>query len=311
MTAVDALDRRGLRLAALEAARAHLAGHPDPDLAAFARGILARLLRGPVVTLAVDGRPQRVALGDVVTIGRTGAALPIASPLASRLHLRLYRRGGVAMVEDPGSHNGTFLAGARLSAPIPIGAGLDLLIGGGDPRAIREEDGAVAVHLAGERTLAPLGPLALGGVLVARVPHGDDAVVTLTVRPGSLAWLGDEAVVTAFVLSRGDPRAPPGARRARSRCRLSPAAQATSRSARKSSSSEAPSLPSSAVVPRASASVSVRPSSSGGVARRIADWARATSSMRSCRSLAGMPDARATASMSARADIRMATTQAA
>ena len=119
MAAIDALDRRGLRIAALEAARAHLAEHPDADVAAFARGVLARLVRGPVVTLAIDRREQRVALGEVVTIGRAGATITVASPLASRQHLRVYRREGVAVVEDPGSHNGTWLAGARLSAPSP------------------------------------------------------------------------------------------------------------------------------------------------------------------------------------------------
>src|SRR6185437_12786941 len=43
IAAVDALDRRGLRLAALQAARAALAEQPDADVAAFARGVLARL----------------------------------------------------------------------------------------------------------------------------------------------------------------------------------------------------------------------------------------------------------------------------
>jgi hypothetical protein len=107
-------------------------------------------------------------------------------------------------VEDPGSHNGTFLAGARLSAPISIGAGKDLSIGREILCALREAAGGVEIDLAGEHTLAPLGPFVVGGISIARVLHGDEAVVTLAAEAGVRASLGDEDVVTAIELARGD-----------------------------------------------------------------------------------------------------------
>ncbi len=204
MAAIDALDRRGLRLAALEAARTFLAEQPDLEVAAFVRGVLARLVRGPIVALAIDGHEQRVALGEVVTLGRAGVTLAIASPLASRLHMRLYRHEGVAVVEDPGSHNGTWLAGARLSGALPVGGGLDLLIGREIPCSLHEEAGAVAIDLAGERTLAPLGPLVVGGLRLALSPRGDEAVVTLTADPGVAASLGETPIETEIELALGD-----------------------------------------------------------------------------------------------------------
>jgi hypothetical protein len=204
IAALAALDRRGLRLAALAAARVSLAEQPDLEVAAFVRGVLARLVRGPLVTLAIDGRTQRIAFGSTVTIGRTGATLVLATPLVSRLHLRLHRLAGVAMVEDPGSHNGTWLAGARLTAPVPVGARVDLRIGHEIPCVLQDEAVAVAIDLAGERTLAPLGPLVVAGL---RLEHGSRAgedVVTLTPEPGVLATLEGAPLETAIELSLGD-----------------------------------------------------------------------------------------------------------
>jgi hypothetical protein len=204
LTALDALDGRGLRLAAVAIAQQHLADHPDPEVATFARGVVARLARGPVVTLAIDGREQRVALGEVVTLGRTGATIAIASPLVSRLHLRLRRCDGVAVVEDAGSHNGTWIAGARLSAPLPVGEGLDLTIGREIPCSIRAEGSAFAIEVAGERTLASLGPLAVGGLRIGLTPHREEEVVTLQAEPGVSASIGGETIDTAIELARGD-----------------------------------------------------------------------------------------------------------
>jgi hypothetical protein len=85
-----------------------------------------------------------------------------------------------------------------------VGAGLDLLIGREIPCTLREDAGAVAVDLAGERTLAPLGPLAVRGLSIALSPRGDEAVVTLRAEPGVAATLGDAPVETTVELARGD-----------------------------------------------------------------------------------------------------------
>jgi hypothetical protein len=201
---LDALDRCGQRLAILGAVRTFMAQHTDAEVAAYARGVLARLLRGPIVTLALDGREQRIALGDSITIGRSGATIPVSSPLVSRLHLRLYRDGGTAFVEDAGTHNGTWLAGARIVAPLPVGDGLDLSIAREIPCSIRPAAGALAIEVAGERTLAPLGPLVVGGLRIWLASGAEGALVTLRPEPDVPTSLGDVPVQTAIELTPGD-----------------------------------------------------------------------------------------------------------
>ena len=159
-------------------------------------------MRGPVVTLVIDGREQRVALGEAVTVGRAGATIALSSPLVSRSHLRLTRRAGVPVVEDLGSHNGTWLDGARIVAPLPVGDGLDLAIGGEIPCSIRAEGGALAVDVGGERILATLGPLVTGGIVVALSPRGEEAVVVPEVEAGVTASLGESPLGTRPSSSR-------------------------------------------------------------------------------------------------------------
>lgn len=205
---IDALDKRGLRLAALAAARAYLGDHDDAEVAAFARGVSARLARVPTVTMAVDDREARVVLADAITIGRVGATIELRSPLVSRLHVRLRRRDGVAVVEDLGSHNGTFIAGARLAAPLPIGDGIGLAIGGEIPCSIQPAPGvlagAFAIDVSGERWLAPLGPLSVAGFMIALERHGEESVIALHPAEGGTATLGGLPIETAIELSRGD-----------------------------------------------------------------------------------------------------------
>jgi hypothetical protein len=205
---MDALDRRGQRLAAVGVGRAFLAGHADAEVAAAARGLLARLCRGPRLTLALDGEEVALLLGDVVTVGRVEASLTIPSPLVSRAHVRLFRRDGVALVEDLGSHNGTWLAGARLAAPLPIGAGVALALGGQIPCSLVPAPGAlagaIAVTVAGERWIAPLGPLDLGVARLATETREAELVVTLRLAPGGAAWLEEAPVASAIELSPGD-----------------------------------------------------------------------------------------------------------
>jgi hypothetical protein len=209
LTAVDALEKRGLRVAAVAAARAILAERPEPDIAAFARGVVARLVRGRVVRLAFDGREMQVAFTDTITIGRSGATLLVASPLVSRTHVEIRREDGVAVVRDPGSHNGTWIAGARITAPLPIGTGLDLALGNEIPCSLRADPLGIIIDVAGERTLAPLGPLVVGGLRLAPakvVLAADDVadILTLDLEPGVRASLGDAAIETAIELARGD-----------------------------------------------------------------------------------------------------------
>ncbi len=55
---------------------------------------------------------------DVLTAGRDpGNDISINHPQISRQHARLTRRGGMMVLEDLGSTNGTFVNGVRLSGP--------------------------------------------------------------------------------------------------------------------------------------------------------------------------------------------------
>ena len=61
---------------------------------------------------------------SIITIGReAGNDIVLESPQISRYHTRLTLQGGVYVVEDMGSTNGTFLNGQRVLRPTPVTTG--------------------------------------------------------------------------------------------------------------------------------------------------------------------------------------------
>lgn len=157
-----------------ERARAILLAERTPGerAAELARGIDARLVRGPVVDLELEGVAFRVVLGDEVTLGRGDATLSIAARAVSRRHLRLARGAdGAPFVEDLGTPNGTRLAGARLAGAVPVGDGLEVTLGGDVPcRVTPGPHGCIRVDVVGEVYLAPLGALVVGPVRLSLRP---------------------------------------------------------------------------------------------------------------------------------------------
>ncbi|MFT3772875.1 MAG: FHA domain-containing serine/threonine-protein kinase [Minicystis sp.] len=206
------LDRTAERRAALEVARAALADRDDARLADAARAIRARLLRGPVVELAIEGEIRRCALGDEVTIGRGDATIVIASRAVSRRHLRVARGAAGVFVEDLETRNGTMLAGARIGAALPVGEGVSLMLGGEVPCNVAPaERGMVVITLAGTSYLAPLGDLPVHGWRVA----ADGELVTLVTPAGAeRPYLGNYQLAARVELAHGDqnPRVPRRAR---------------------------------------------------------------------------------------------------
>lgn len=94
-------------------------------------------------------------------------------------------------MEDNATRNGTLLRGARLGAPLPVGSGLDLKLGGEVPvRIAPDACGGVRVELGADVFIAPLGALGVGGFAVAlEGPGGDEAsFVTLESSPERPAY---------------------------------------------------------------------------------------------------------------------------
>ena len=204
------LDRTAERRAALEVARAALAERDDARIADAARVVRARLVRGPVVDLEVDGERGRYALGAEVTIGRGDATIVIASRAISRRHLRVWRAREGVCVEDLGTRNGTMLAGARLSAALPVGDGVSLMLGGEVPCRVEPvtagvEPGLFVVEVAGARHLAPLGDLPVHGWRVALDATPDESFVVLATAEGrERPYLGNFQLAARVELAHGD-----------------------------------------------------------------------------------------------------------
>lgn len=198
------LDAMGRRRAALAEADAWLGAHPDDaTIAARARALRAKRLEGPRVRLAVEGTAIHALLGEEVTIGRGEATLVVSSPAVSRRHLRLARRAIGIVVEDLGGRNGTFLAGARLDGALPVGGGLDLSLGG-EVRCVvtPSERGGVTIDVAGERWIAPLGPMRVGPFEIRLAGAG--AVELASVDPAVRPVLGGLVCTGAIELAAGD-----------------------------------------------------------------------------------------------------------
>jgi pSer/pThr/pTyr-binding forkhead associated (FHA) protein len=84
-----------------------------------------------VITEPKASRGAAFAIGEEITIGRA-ATCTIVMPddsFVSQLHARVYREAGLAMVEDLGSTNGTFVNGKRLTVPEQVAKGDRVQIG--------------------------------------------------------------------------------------------------------------------------------------------------------------------------------------
>ena len=88
---------------------------------------------------------ERLPLVDDVVIGRgPDATLRLEDPSVSRLHARISANGGGARIEDAGSSHGTFVDGARLTAPLALRDGARIRIGDQELAVERRRDTAEA-----------------------------------------------------------------------------------------------------------------------------------------------------------------------
>jgi pSer/pThr/pTyr-binding forkhead associated (FHA) protein len=109
---------------------------PSPSMA-IAPTIANRTMparAGPPVLAVTDPpqrRGQRFSVNAETTVGRApGCAVSLPDDnFVSQLHARIFRRDGSMWVEDLGSTNGTFVNGAKVSAPVPLQEGDRLQVG--------------------------------------------------------------------------------------------------------------------------------------------------------------------------------------
>ncbi|MDA8070499.1 MAG: FHA domain-containing protein [Actinomycetota bacterium] len=78
-----------------------------------------------------EARGKTFELPDEVTLGRApGCGVRVDDAFTSSLHARLYRRDGTLWVEDLGSTNGTWVNAQRVVAPVKLGRGDLIQVGG-------------------------------------------------------------------------------------------------------------------------------------------------------------------------------------
>ncbi|MEJ7729981.1 MAG: hypothetical protein WKG00_12265 [Polyangiaceae bacterium] len=178
----------GHRRRALGEVRARLSDDEDPWLAEVAGLLVALAVRGPRLDVVGDGT-LRLALGARVTIGRRGATIAVTGPGVAPEHLALWRdEHGVRVASDTGTATGTTLAGARISAPLPVGASLLLhLAGCVEVRASSPSSaGPLFVDVGDARYCVPLGAAYLDAHGEAAV-GADGACWQLALSPGEQA----------------------------------------------------------------------------------------------------------------------------
>jgi hypothetical protein len=192
----------GRRRDAHEMLRSSLQEEEAEDLRALMQGILARRPQQPFVS--VDGRVMELVPGNPVVLGRSDCDLRVPAPVVSRRHLEFARPDGAdPIVRDLGGKNGTTLRGARVET-LPVGIGLDLLIGNALPLKVRPADaGGLIVELPGRVVWLPLGPIDLGPRR-ATLENTSDGWLELRLARGQSVILGDLRVEGNLQLLVGD-----------------------------------------------------------------------------------------------------------
>ena len=87
--------------------------------------------RAGLVAESVPGlaRGSRYEVSGGATLGRGDVEIQLEDPFASSRHARLVRQGGVLVLEDLGSTNGTYLNDELLRGPRPLHVGDRIRIG--------------------------------------------------------------------------------------------------------------------------------------------------------------------------------------
>ncbi len=196
------LDAIGQRLECLRQCEVWMSDHPlDENVPAFARSVRERMVGKGIIPLILQGQRTDLVVDQPVTIGRSGASLELPSPALSRQHLSISRTPTGVTITDLQSRNGTLLAGVRVDAPLTVGEGVDLQLGGQVPCRIEPwEYGGVRIVFAGTVVVAPLGPLRFGSFEVSV----DSRSVVLLRSSGTAPILNGLLADSVIELAYGD-----------------------------------------------------------------------------------------------------------
>jgi DNA-binding winged helix-turn-helix (wHTH) protein len=100
------------------------------DISVIEAGPTTRPGRASIIHwLICDGREQPLPEGSHVIGRNPSASIPLRSPKVSREHARIVIEGDVAVLEDLGSKNGTFVHGQAVKAPVRLADGDEIGIG--------------------------------------------------------------------------------------------------------------------------------------------------------------------------------------
>jgi hypothetical protein len=126
---------RDLRRGAGAAAAAAGVGGPPAEATGLHSAVPGAGLAGADPRLIVERAPGHVPgmeyeIGEGAVMGRGDQAeIRLDDPFASSAHARLIRQGGIVVLEDMGSTNGTYLNEELLGGPTPLHAGDRVRIG--------------------------------------------------------------------------------------------------------------------------------------------------------------------------------------
>jgi pSer/pThr/pTyr-binding forkhead associated (FHA) protein len=126
-------DMFGVRPRQQPEARPSAAAAPPAAATAAKPGKPAKLHRGaPTKVVVIEGADsgKQAALTGIVTLGRGEPNdIDLSDEYVSTRHARLIPHNGQWYVEDLGSTNGSYVAGARISRPTPVGAKSTIRLG--------------------------------------------------------------------------------------------------------------------------------------------------------------------------------------
>ena len=132
------------------------------------------MARGPI--------PDKIfnLIGEEMTLGRDASNhITVNDPEVSRRHARLFAQGGVFVIEDLGSTNGTFVNGARITGPYILTDGDEIGIGETVGLVYQASPGTgmetvVAPDVAPEPVVAPPPPFEVQPQETPQIPFDSD-----------------------------------------------------------------------------------------------------------------------------------------